>query len=392
MLTEKEIKSLKAKEKPYKVTDSGGLYIYVLTSGSKSWRIKYRYEGKEKTHTIGLYPAFSLAEARKALADLKLNLKQGLDPSAEKKAEEQAKLAEVENIFSNVVTKWLETTKSDKSPKHKQDIVSKLERFVYPTFKNRDINTITAKEMLECMRKMEKKGIIETTKKTLGICSQVFSFALGEGQVNANICAGLGKQLKTAKSKHYPYITDRAKLGALLRAIDNYHANKLIGLAMQVLPLVFTRPSELVNAKWEEIDFKNALWTIPPERMKRDKKHLVPLSTQALKLFQELHAITSDSEYLFTNWNTGKPITIEGVRKGIYVLGYGEEMKPHGFRHTASTLLNELGYNRDWIEKQLAHSSENTVRGIYNHAEYLPERRKMLQEYADYLDTLKREI
>ncbi len=383
------IKNLNANEKAYKVSDGNGLYLYVSTTGTKSFRIDYTINKKRKTYTIGTYPEIPLIEARLKAAEIKIELKKGIAPMSEKQMLEQGRLVAEGRAFDSVVTKWIEIKQFERTEKHKKDILSKLERFIYPTFKDRDINSITAKEMLDVVRKIEAKKLYETCKKTLGICNQVFSFAIGEGLVEHNICAGLTGQLISVRAVNYAHITDKKEFAELLKKIDLYPHGELIKLALQIAPLVFVRPSELAKAKWSEIDFDEALWTIPADRMKTNKTHLVPLSSQTHKLLQELHMITGETEYLFANWNRkNKPLSTDGIRQGLRRLGY-KDLTTHGFRHTASTMLNELGYNSDWIEKQLAHTGDNSVRATYNHAQYLPDRRRMMQEWADYLDNLK---
>ncbi len=392
MLNDTTLRALKPKDRAYKKSDREGLYIYVMPSGGKSWRVKYRFGGKEKTYVIGMYPAISLANARKHLARIKEQLASGIDPNAEKQAEAQAAQDAIQNTFENIALQWFEIKQADKTLKHRQDVTSKLNRFIYPTFRTRNISTITAKEMLVCLRKIESKGIYETCKKTLGICNQIFSFAVGEGKTDINICAELGKQLKSVETEQYAHITDKKAFGELLRKIDDYPHGLLVKIGLQLAPLVFVRPSELIKAPWTEFDLDNALWKIPAKRMKKRKEHLVPLSKQVLSLLQGLHDITGDTPFLFMNWNTGKPITTDGLRQGLRRLGYDKDtMTTHGFRHSASTMLNELGFNRDWVERQLAHIEKNKVRDTYNQAEYLDDRRRMMQEWANYLDGLKAE-
>ncbi len=382
-LTDTTIKNFKPLPQAKKLTDGGGLYLYVLPSGGKSWRIDYAFERVRKTLTLGLYPSVTLMQARRELAEVKIKIKAGIDPQAEKMAVKQAVIEEIENSFESVALDWIQKKQNDRTEKHRRDIVSKLERFIYPYLKNRNVTSITAKELLDVLRKIEAKGLYETTKKVLGICNQIFSFAIGEGKVEINICSGLTKQLMTVKRKNFAFITEKRLLGKLLKDIDGYPHNILTKTA---------RPSELINAKWSEFDFEENLWVIPEERMKLRRKHLVPLCASVAKLLKGLYEITGETEYLFANWNNkNKPITIDGLRQGLRRLGYdAETITPHGFRHTASTMLNELGYNRDHIEKQLAHSTGNTVRGTYNHAEYLQERRKMVEEWAEFLEDLKR--
>ncbi len=388
-LTDTKLRSLKPLDKPYKISDGDNLFIHVSANGTKTFRLNYFVNKKRKTISLGTFPALSLAEARIESLTIKKNLKQGIDPLEERKEVKEAIEKSITQTFENLANEWLKVKQNNSTPRHRQDIQSKLERYIYPTFRNRDINTITAKEMLETIRLIEKRGVYETCKKTLGICNQIFAFAIGEGVCDNNVCTSLNTQLISVKTEHYAHLSDKKELAELLKKIDLYPHGLLIKIALQIAPLVFVRPSELANAKWAEIDFEDALWTIPPERMKIRKKHLVPLSSQTMKLLKQLHEINGEAEFVFSNWSRkNKPLTIDGIRQGLRRLGY-KDLTTHGFRHTASTMLNELGYNSDWIEKQLAHTGDNSVRATYNHAQYLPDRRRMMQEWADYLDNLK---
>ncbi len=388
-LKEVQIKNIKGTGKTQKLYDGGGLYLYVSASGGKAWRIDFRYNGLFQTFTLGKYPLLTLTQARLQREEIKLKLAQGINPIEEKKNEKKELLAIEANKFQNVAELWIKHKNDDKTPKYRQDVRSKLERFVYPSVYDVDITTITGKNVLDVLRKLEARGIHETCKKTLGICNQIFSFAIGEGIVPYNICSSLSKQLKAVKRTNFAHITEKKELGEFLSKADNYPHGALVKIALQMAPYVFLRPSELVEASWSEINFDEDIWVIPEERMKVRKKHMVPLSKQVVKLLKELHAITGETKYLFANWSSRKkPITTDGVRQGIRRLGY-PTLTTHGFRHTASTMLNELGYNSDWIEKQLAHTSANSVRGIYNHAIYLQDRKRMMQEWADFLDKLK---
>ncbi len=391
MLTDIIIKNLKTEEKAYKKNDSNGLYIYVSPKGKKVFRFDYSYLGKRKTATLGSYPALTLLNARKIQAEYKVKLENGIDPLAEKAEIKQAEKDLLENTFYNVSQLWLEKRLHANAPLYIRKTISLLNHHIYPTFANRGIKTITSKEVLDCVRKIEARGHYETAKKTFGICNRVFAFAVGEGLLDINTSYGLSGQLQSVRNEHFAHITDRKILGKLLLDIDEYPHGVLIKIALQIAPLVFLRPSELMNAEWSEIDFEESIWIIPEHRMKARKKHMLPLSKQVQAYLEQLHKITGDTKFLFANWNNrNKPITSDGLRQGLRRMGYDKDViTPHGFRHTASTFLNEMEYNADHIEKQLAHTTGYTVRGIYNHAQYLGERRKMMQEWSDFCDKLK---
>ncbi len=389
-LTDTAIKALKPTGKRTKHFDGDGLYLCVLPSGSKSWRVDYRIAGKYKTATLGKYPTLTLAEARRKTFELKSKLSNGIDPQLEKETQLKAQQDEIENTFEKVAARWLENKQNIKNIKDKKDIASKIERFLYPSLEGKNIKTLTSRDILDTLRKIEAKGLHETTRKALGHCSQIFAFAIAEGSADTNPCINLRGLLQKSKTKYYPFISEPKDFGKLLYDIDNYPHGILIKIALQIAPLVFLRPTELVESTWDEIDFENALWRISEDRMKKENYHIIPLSRQVTNLLKELYEITGCTPYLFANWNKrNKPIRIESLRKGLILLGYEGKHTPHGFRHSASTLLNELEYNRDHVEKQLAHSSGGSIRGVYNHAEYLQGRRILMQDWADYCDKLK---
>lgn len=391
MLNDVKLRSIKATGKIQKFTDAKGLYLYVSSAGGKVWRYDYTFDGKRKTYTIGAYPTVPLGEARKAHAELKSLLSQGIDPQVQKQSLKAAVIAKTENAFEMVAREYITKQKKQYTTKHLQKVTVRLENYIFPLVGKIEISDITPPQLLACIHKIEALGYHETAHCVLNTCGQVFRYGIATGRCERNAAADLKGALVPVVSKNFPSITDPKELGILLRDIDEYTGNDIVRTALQIAPYVFVRPSELRCAKWAEFDLAKAEWRIPAERMKMRQLHIVPLAIQVLGRLIELHQLTGHTEFLFPSMRaTTAPISDATLLAGLRRMGYTkEQIVPHGFRHTASTLLNEQGYNRDWIERQLAHSERNSVRGTYNHAEYLPERKKMMQEWADYLDSLR---
>ncbi len=386
------LRSVKAQKADKKYFDGEGLYLLVKSNGAKLWRIKFRYNGKEKTLSLGSYPTISLAEARTMLRNAKNLLINGIDPAQEKQEQSRAEQAIEENQFKNIALEWYDKNLKDWTEKHRKTIIQRLEKNIFPFLSTRDINSITARELSEVLQKIEARGAIETAHRVRGICEQIYTYAISLGLTDKNIPFNLRGTLQKTQEIHLAHITDPKELGELLRRIDENMSNGIIVKnALQIMPYVFVRANELCRAEWQEIDFDKCLWTIPAERMKMRRKHIVPLAKQVVKLLKELHFYTGHSKYIFHSpRGASRPITEEGLLAGLRSLGYEKgQMTIHGFRHTASTLLHELKYNSDYIEKQLAHEESKSVKATYNHAEYLAERIKLIQEWADYLDSLK---
>jgi integrase len=389
-LKDLEIKHLKAPLKPKKLYDGGGLFLYLAPNGLKSWRYEYAFQGRRSTLTFGLYPEVSLKEAREKLVEAKKLLREGNDPGLQKKAVQEYAVTEKQGTFESVAREWFTNKKSSLKESYTSRIMGRVENELLPFLADRPIAEISAPELLEVLRKVESRGAVETAHRCLQYASQIFRYAIATGQASHDIAADLQGALQIATHSHFSSLTDPKKIGELLRAIDSYTGNPVVRLALKMAPYVFVRPGELRHAEWAEIDFETATWKIPAEKMKMKQVHIVPLAIQVATILEELKHYTGKGKYLFSSMRTNsRPISDMTLLAGLRRLGFSkEEMTVHGFRSIASTLLNEKGYNRDWIERQLAHS-EHSVRAAYNYADYLPDRRRMMQEWADYLDSLK---
>lgn len=389
-LTNTEVKNTKPGPKPKRLFDGHGLYIEIIPAGGKYWRLKYRHGGKEKRLSLGVYPEVSLAEARERRDAARKLLTQGVDPAEARKQEKAQDHAQGET-FEFVAMEWFERFRSKWAAPHAGRILTRLKKDVFPFIGTRPLHEISAPELLATMRRIESRGAIETAHRALQNCGQVFRYAVACGKAERDPSGDLRGALTPTKEKHHPSITDPKELGELLRAIDAYQGSHVVRCALKLAPLVFVRPGELRKAEWSEVDLEAAEWRIPAEKMKMRVQHIVPLSRQAVAILRELHPLTGTGTFLFPGVrSSAKPMSENTVNAALRYMGYStEQVTGHGFRSTASTLLNELGWNRDAIERQLAHAERNNVRAAYNFAEFLPERRKMMQAWADYLDGLR---
>jgi integrase len=392
-LTELQAKNARATDKPLKLSDGGGLFLLVRSSDPKAakyWRLAYRFNGKQKTLAIGVYPGVSLSEARERREAARKVLANGADPSAVKKAQKAAKVALGANSFEIVAREWLSKFSKEWKESHTRTVRGRLENDVFPWIGARPIGEINAPELLTVLRRIESRGALSTAHTVRAICGQVFRYAIATGRAQRDPSADLKGALPPYRIRHLAALTDPVKIGKLLRDIDDYAGTFIVRCAFKLAPLLFVRPIELSGAEWAEIDLDKAEWRIPAGRMKMKALHIVPLATQAVAILRELHTLTGSGKYLFPNARTStKPMAGNALLAAIRSLGYTPaEMTAHGFRHMASTLLNEQGFNADAIERQLAHKASG-VRATYNAAEYLPERRRMMQHWADYLDGLK---
>ncbi|MFA7280161.1 MAG: integrase arm-type DNA-binding domain-containing protein [Sterolibacterium sp.] len=373
-----------------KFSDGGGLQLWVHENGSKYWRLRYWLAGKEKSLSLGVYPEVTLKAARKKRQDERQRLESGLDPSAERKAWKTQKRLAAENSFESVAREWYEKQLHTWAKHHADDVLRRLERNLFPDLGMRPIAEIEAPELLASLAKVEKRGAYDLAHRILQVSGQVFRYGVATGRCKHDLSADLRGALTPHKAKHQPAVRPE-HLPQLLRAVDTYEefGDRLTKLALQLLSITFVRTSELIGAEWKEFDLDGALWVIPAERMKMKSEHIVPLSKQALVMLAELKPLAGVSRYVFPGRNADKPISNNTMLFALYRLGYKGKMTGHGFRAVASTILNEQGYNSDVIERQLAHCERNEVRGAYNRAEYLPQRMKLMQEWADYLDKLK---
>jgi integrase len=389
-LTDTKVRSVKPREKSYKIADGKGLFLVVKPNGSKYWRFRYHFGDKEKLLAIGIYPDVSLADARRKRDDARKLLADDTDPGIAKQLKKRAKKLAAENSFEAIAREWNIKFASKWTPEHGAKILLRLEKDIFPWLGYRPIIEIAAPELLAVLRRIENRGAIETAHRTLQNCSQIFRYAIATGRAERDVSADLRGAIPPVKKRHLASITDPKAIGDLLRTLNDYNGHFVTKCALQLAPLVFVRPGELRKAEWSEFNFETAEWRIPPEKMKMRITHIVPLSTQALVILREIQALTSNGKYVFPSLRTlSRPMSNNAVLGALRRLGYTkDEMTGHGFRSMASTLLNEQGWNRDAIERQLAHAERNNIRAAYNYAEYLPERRKMMQHWADYLDTL----
>lgn len=389
-LTNNEIKNAKPREKAYKLSDGDGLFLLISPNGSKYWRFKYYFNGKEKLLALGVYDQITLAEARLKRNKARSLLNNEIDPGQSKQESKRLGKIAAENSFESIAREWHAKFSVKWTPKHAARTMRQFEKEIFPWLGRRAITQITAPELLAALRRTESRGAIETAHRAHQTCSQVFRYAIATGRAERDPSADLRGALPPARKKHHASLVDPKAIGDLLRAIHDYQGHFVTKCALHLAPLLFVRPGELRHAEWSEFDFKAAEWRIPAEKMKRCVTHIVPLSTQAISILRNLQPLTGNGKYVFPCIRTLKrPMSENTINAGLRRLGYTkEEMTGHGFRSMASTLLNEQGWNRDAIERQLAHAERNNIRAAYNYAEYLPERRKMMQHWADYLDGL----
>lgn len=377
-------------DKPIKLSDGLGLHLLVNTTG-KYWRLAYRFGGKQKTLALGVYPAVSLKDVRERRDEARKLLASDIDPGEARKAQKAAGSLNAANSFEVIAREWHGKFLPTWTTSHADKIMRRFERDVFPWLGSRPVAEIDAPALLAVLRRIESRGAIETAHRAMQSAGQVFRYAIATGRAQRNPAADLVGALAPAIKQSFPTITDPTRIAELLRAIDGYQGTLPTLCALRLAPLVFVRPGELRKAEWSEIDLDGSTWIIPAERMKMREKHVVPLSEQAVAILRELHPLTGDGRYVFPGARTnGRPMSENTINAALRRLGYDKDtMTGHGFRHMASTLLNEQGWNRDAIERQMAHAERNQVRAVYNYAEYLPERRKMMQAWSDYLDALK---
>lgn len=391
MLTDTLIRNAKAKQgKAYKLFDERGLFLLVTPKGSKGWRFRYRFAGREKLISLGPYPDVSLKQAREKREAARRLLAQDppVDPSAKRQA---AKRAQADS-FEAVAREWMQKSKGHSISADTVDLIRRrFELYVFPYIGKQPIASVTAPDLLAALRRIEHKKRFETARRTRSACGRIFRYAIATGRAERDVAADLKGALITVEATHFAAITEPKRVGELLRAIDGYQGQPSVMFALRLAPLVFVRPGELRAAEWSEIDLDGAQWRIRAERTKLRRAHLVPLSVQAVAILRELHTITGNGRYLFPSLRTRKRcISDNTINAALRRLGFAsDEQTAHGFRTIASTLLNELGWNGDLIELQLAHKPGDKVRAAYNRAERVAERTKMMQAWADYLDTLK---
>jgi integrase len=393
VLTDVKVRNAKPDPKPRKLFDGRGLFLLVVPSGGKWWRFNYRYGAKAKTLSLGVYPDVGLKEARERRDAARRLLAGGVDPSADRKAgkaTQAAEMARETSTFELVAREWFHKYSPIWAPGHAATIIRRLERDVFPWLRGRPAGEVTAVELLEVLRRVEVRGALETAHRIKQICGQVFRYAIATGRASRDPSSDLRGALPPVKETHHAAITKPAEVAALLVALNGYEGSLVVRCALRLAPLVFVRPGELRKAEWVEIDFDGAIWRIPAERMKLRQEHLVPLSRQAINILRELYPLTGAGRYVFPSARTAtRPMSENAITAALRRMGYEQgTMTAHGFRTTASTLLNELGWSADAIERQLAHAERDAVRGAYNRAEFLADRQRMMTAWADHLDRL----
>jgi integrase len=396
-LTDTALRSAKPRAKAFKLFDGGGLYLEVSPAGGKWWRWKYRHGGKEKRLSLGVYPDVSLKAARAKREAARRQLAAGIDPGQARKAEKLAQAGA--ECFEAIAREWHAKFSPGWVASHGDRILRRLDKDVFPWLGARPIAEVKAPELLAVLRRIESRGAQETAHRAMQNCGQVFRYAVATGRAERDPTGDLRGALPPPKEKHHASIIEPKRIGALLRAIDAYEGFFATKCALRLAPLVFVRPGELRQAQWPEIDLEKAEWRIPAERMKMREQHIVALSRQAIEILRELEPLTNRGiaakpnvpRYVFPGVRSReRPMSENAILAALRRMGYAkEEMTGHGFRSMASTLLHEHGWSHHAIERQLAHAERNAVSAAYNFAEHLPERRKMMQAWADYLDALK---
>jgi len=377
--------------KPYKMADAGGLYLEITPTGGKYWRLKYRIGGKEKRLSLGVYPDVPLAKARERRDEARKRLADGIDPSEHRKATKAARSDRAANSFEVVAREWYGKLAPTWNPAHGDRIIRRLERDIFPWIGGRPVAEVTAPELLAVLRRIEARGAVETAHRALGNCGQVFRYAIATGRAERDPSSDLRGALPPVKGAHFAAVTEPERFAEVLSALDGYIGTPTVQCALRLTPLVFVRPGELRKARWADIDLDAAEWRYTVT--KTGTPHIVPLATQAVAILRELHKLTGRSEFVFPGARTnGRPMSDNAILAAMRRLGIPkEEMIGHGFRAVARTILDEvLGVRPDLIEHQLAHAVRDPNGRAYNRTAHLPERRKMMQAWADYLDGLKR--
>src|ERR1700723_964889 len=392
MLTDIQVKKAKAQEKPYKLSDSGNLYLWVTPSGGKIWRWAYRFEGKEKLMTFGKYPVVPLSLARSRHMDARQLLESGVDPMAQRKAEKTAEQIANENSFASVAAKWLDHWQEGKSPRHVDSTRRRLDSNILPSLGQLQTAEIEAPDVVAMVRAIEARGARDIAKRALETTGQIFRYAIAHGYTKRNPATEVRPRdiLKASQKVNYAGI-DAKELPHLLRQIEIYPGTHVTRLAIKLMALTFVRTGELIGARWEEFNSEAARWDIPAERMKMRTPHIVPLSRQSLEVLEALRGLTGGSEWLFPgDRDAKKTMSNNTILKGLERMGYKGRMTGHGSRGIASTILHEREYPHEHIELQLAHAPRNAVSVAYNHALHLKGRTKMMQEWADFLEQTQR--
>lgn len=390
LLTDTAIRNLQPKDKPYKVFDERGLFILIMPTGGKWWRLKYRFNGKDKQLSLGVYPDVSLKTARKRRDEARERVAEDIDPSAHRKAQKSVRADRAANSFEIVAREWFEKYSPSWAANHGPRIIRRLERDIFPYMGARPIAEIKAQDLLAVIRRIENRGVLETAHRALATCGQIFRYSVATGRAERDPSPDLRGALTPVKGEHFAAVTDPKKVGELLRALDAYEGSLVVQCALKLAPLVFVRPGELRAAQWADIDLDAAEWRYTVS--KTGTEHIVPLAKQAVAILQEIRGLTGNGQYVFPSGRSRKrPMSDNAILAAMRRMGISkEEMSGHGFRAMARTIMDEvLGIRTDLIEHQLAHAVRDPNGRAYNRTAHLPERRKMMQQWADYLDKLR---
>lgn len=388
-LTDLEIRRSKPKDKPYTLNDGNGLSLLIEKNGSKGWRFRYRFNGKPKLLSLGTYPTTSLNDARQKRDEAKKLVVAGINPSDIRKQEKIERQAVYGTTFEGITREWYEKRVDRWSESYAEEMLSTFEKDVFPIIGHRPISEIKPMELLHVLSKLDERGATEKLRKVRQRCGEVWRYAIITGRAEYNPAPDLASAFSPHKKEHYAFL-NVDELPAFFNALNAYTGSQIVKLAARLLIITGLRPGELRQAEWSEINFENKVWEVPKERMKKRRPHCVPLSDQAINILEQLKSMTGRYSFIFPGRiQHSKPLSEMAMNVLFRRIGYGGRVTGHGFRHTMSTILHEQGYNTAWIEIQLAHVDKNSIRGTYNHAQYLEGRREMLQWYADYMETLE---
>ena len=389
MLTDAQVRKIKPIDKKKRYSDEKGLYLEVTPSGGRFWRLKYRFNGRESTLTIGSYPEVSLAQARRVRDEARIQLYNNIDPNAAKN--QRLDQTDKNKLFKVLAIEWMQDRKDAITEGTYLRDLSVFEKDLFPALGDMPIDQIKGKDVLACAKKIEERGALEMAKRSIPLTGRIFRYAIHKGIIENDPTPHLQEALKPRKVKHMARL-DISEFPPFLERMDRYHGSILVKIALQLMTLTFVRTAELINMEWNEIDFDNHLWRIPAYKMKMALPHIVPLSRQAVELIESLRPITGNKQFVFYNHSKAKPLSNNALLSAIRTMGYMGKMTGHGFRGLASTTLHEQGYMHDAIEIQLAHTVGNSVSQAYNHAQHLKYRVKMMQEWADFICSLRNKV
>lgn len=388
-LTDVEIRRSKPKEKCYTLNDGNGLSMLIEPNGAKGWRLRYRFAGKAKMLSLGTYPSVSLADARAKRDEAKKLIAGGINPSDVRKAQKQELANRHENTFEGIAREWYEKRFDRWSASYAEEMIETFEKDVFPLIGSRPIAEIKPMELMAVLSRLNDRGATEKLRKVRQRCGEVWRYAIVTGRAEYNPAPDLVSAFAPHKKTHYAFLKVD-EIPEFCKALNTYTGSFLVKMAMRLQMITGVRPGELRKAEWSEINFDNRTWEIPVEKMKMRRPHIVPLSLQAMNILEQLQPISGQGQFVFPGRiKSSQPMSEMALNVLIRRIGYAGRVTGHGFRHTMSTILHEQGYNTAWIETQLAHVDKNSIRGTYNHAQYIDGRREMLQWYADYMDALE---